>query len=162
LLSRSSLLNILAPSPGERLLEVGPGTGYYSLDVAQHIEPGGTLDILDLQEAMLTTTIAKARERRIDNLIPTPGSAQTLPYPDASFDGAFLVAVLGEVPDKNAALLELRRVLKRGGRLVVGEGQPDPHMVGFAELVERATRGGFQFEERSGGRLGYVACFRAV
>jgi len=53
-------------------------------------------------------------------------------------------------------------VLKPGGRLVVGEGQPDPHMVGSDDLLVRAQKAGLRFEEKVGGRLGYLAAFRAV
>ena len=51
-----------------------------------------------------------------------------MPFPDDSFDGAFLVTVLGEVPDQVAALRELRRVVRPNGRIVV-ELFGDPHMV---------------------------------
>ncbi len=85
-----------------------------------------------------------------------------MPYPDGTFDATYLVATLGEVPDKAAALRELRRVLGPGGRLVLGEGQPDPHMVRFPELCDRAAAAGFGFEEQVGGRLGYMARFRAA
>jgi ubiquinone/menaquinone biosynthesis C-methylase UbiE len=157
-LRRDELLRILAPVPGERLLEVGPGTGYYTLDVARRLEPGGQLDVLDLQSAMLEETMGRAAARGVRNVVPTQGNAQALPYPGATFDGAYLVATLGEVPDRNWALRELRRVLKHGGRLVVGEGQPDPHMVSLRDLREQAEAVGLRYE-RHRGRFGYLARF---
>ncbi|MBW3632800.1 MAG: methyltransferase domain-containing protein [Chloroflexi bacterium] len=93
-------------------------------------------------------------------IVPTQGNAQALPYPDAIFDGAYLVATLGEVPDKDATLSELHRVVRPGGRLAVGEGQPDPHLVRFPVLRDRAMAAGFDFEQRVGSQLGYVARFR--
>ena len=159
-IQRPALLGVLAPAPGERLLEIGPGTGYYTLDVANAIMPGGRLDILDLEQQMLDATLQRAGEQGVANIVPTQGDAQALPYPDALFDGAYLVATLGEVPDKDATLREMHRVLKPGGRLVVGEGQPDPHMVSFPVLKNRATAAGFDFEHRVGNRVGYIARFR--
>src|SRR5215468_11506474 len=53
LITRDRLREILDPKAGERILEVGPGTGYYTLDVADSITPEGRLDILDLQAEML-------------------------------------------------------------------------------------------------------------
>ena len=161
-MSRRTLRDILAPAPGERVLEVGPGTGYYTLDIAQALGPSGRLDALDLQQAMLDELVRRAAARGIVNIVPVQGDAQELPFPDATYDSAYLVATLGEVPDRDAALRELRRVLKPGGRLVIGEGQPDPHMVQFDELRQHAERAGLRFELSDGTRLGYFARFRAV
>ena len=160
LITRTRLNGILVPLPGEELLEIGPGTGYYSVEVARSLLPGGMLDVLDVQQAMLDHTMRKAFARAIVNLTPTQGDARDLPYEDDRFDGAYLVTVLGEIPDQDRALEELYRVVKRGGRVVVGELFGDPHMVSYASLVDRAVRLELQPEERVGGRLGYFARFR--
>jgi ubiquinone/menaquinone biosynthesis C-methylase UbiE len=160
-LTRPRLREILAPKPGEKVLEVGPGTGYHALHVAQWLEPGGTLDILDVQREMLDNTMRRARELGISNVVPTHGDARELPYPDDTFDAAYLNFVLGEVPDQYAALRELRRVLKPGARLVVGEALPDPHMVKVEALRERAEAAGLRFERRLGRPFGYYARFLA-
>jgi ubiquinone/menaquinone biosynthesis C-methylase UbiE len=141
-------------------LEVGPGTGYYALPVARWLEPSGTLHILDLQQEMLDHTMRLARMEGITNLEPRQGDARRLPYPDATFDAAYLVAVLGEVPDQDEALRELRRVVKAGGRIVVGELLGDPHMVGERSLRRRAIAAGLRFERRVGPRIGYFGVLR--
>lgn len=158
-LSRGRLRELLAPRPGRHVLEIGPGTGYYALDIAPRLVPGGALEIFDLQQGFLDATMRRAGERAIANVIPTRGDAQALSYADRSFDAAYLVAVLGEVPDTRAALAELRRVLKPGGRLVVGEALPDPHMIAPEDLRKRAEAAGFRSERRVGGRFGYGASF---
>ena len=157
--TRARLLEILTPGEGERLLEVGPGTGYYTLDVAERLGPDGELEVFDVQREMLDHTMRRAGERGLINISATEGDAQALPYPDASFDGAYLVTVLGEIPDQDAALAQLRRVLKPGGRLVVGELAGDPHYVRFSALRARAESAGLEFERRAGGPLGYFARF---
>ncbi len=159
LITRSRLRQVLAPQPGERVLEVGPGTGYYTLPVAESIAPGGQLDVFDLQQQMLDHTMRRAGEAGIDNLVPTQGDARELPYPDATFDAAYLTAVLGEIPDQDTALCQLTRVLKPGGRLVVGELFGDPHWVSPKRLRERAERVGLNFTDRSGTPFGYFARF---
>jgi ubiquinone/menaquinone biosynthesis C-methylase UbiE len=159
LITRARLREALAPSAGERILEVGPGTGYYTLAVAEMLGRGGSLEIFDLQQPMLDQTIKAAREHGLDNVIATRGDARSLPYAEDRFDGAFLVTVLGEIPDQDAALRELRRVLKPGGRLIVGELFGDPHWVRFGVLQERARRAGLEAQERVGTRLGYFARF---
>jgi ubiquinone/menaquinone biosynthesis C-methylase UbiE len=159
LVTRVRLREVLTPRPGEQVLEVGPGTGYYSLDVAGWVSPGGRLHIFDIQQQMLDHTMRRAADAGITNLAPTRGDARELPYPDASFDAAYLTAVLGEVPDQDAALRELARVLRPGGRLVVGELFGDPHWVSPKQLRARAEAAGLRFTRRSGSWLGYFARF---
>src|SRR5215203_738602 len=160
--TRSRLREMLSPQPGERVLEIGPGTGYYSLHAARWLEPEGTLEVLDIQQEMLDHTMRRARTLGISNIVPTRGDAQTLPYTDGHFDSAYLVATLGEVPDQGRALRELRRVLKRGGRLVVGEVLLDPHRVSFGDLRRLTNTAGLSYERRVEGRLGYFASFRSL
>ena len=159
LITRARLREVLAPQPGERVLEVGPGTGYYTPDVAEWVAPAGTVEVLDLQQEMLDHTLRRARERGLSNITPARGDARELPYADASFDAAYLVTVLGEIPDQEAALRELARVLRPGGRLVVGELFGDPHWVSPKRLRERAEAAGLAFQRRSGGALAYFARF---
>ena len=160
--TRPRLREMLSPEPGQRVLEVGPGTGYYALQAARWLEPGGTLDVLDIQQEMLDHTMHRARAMGVLNIVPRWGEAQALPYPDHHFDSAYLVATLGEVPDKGRALRELGRVLKRGGRLVVGEVLLDPHKVTFEELRRLTDAGGLDHERTLKGTLGYFAAFRAT
>jgi ubiquinone/menaquinone biosynthesis C-methylase UbiE len=155
-ITRKRLLEILEPVAGERVLEVGPGTGYYSLQVASLLE-GGKLDVFDIQQEMLDHVMRVAGERGIANIAPTLGDAQQLPYEDDSFDAAYLITVLGEIPDQDVALRELARVVRPGGRLVVGELFGDPHMVTSGKLRDRAAAAGFEFERRLGTPLAYFA-----
>lgn len=159
-LGRQRLREILEPRPGERILEVGPGTGYHSLPVASWISPGGTLEIVDVIEEWLDHTMGVAKEQGIRNIVPARADATSLPHEAGSFDAAFLVHVLGEVPDQEAALRELRRVLKPDGRLVVGESVLDPHVVTLRALRHRAGAAGLRLDGALGGTLGYFARFR--
>ena len=159
-ITRPRLREALAPAPGQRILEVGPGTGYYALEVAGWVALGdGQLDVFDVQQEMLDHTLRRANERGLTNIVPTQGDARALPYADETFDGAYLVTVLGEIPDQEAALRELARVIKPGGRVVVGELFGDPHWVSPAKLRARAERSGLRFEQRIGSPLGYFARF---
>ena len=158
---RQTLRAMLDLAPGERVLEVGPGIGYYSLDVARRLVPEGRLDVLDLQQPMLDELMRRAASLGTTNVVATQGDARDLPFPPATFDAAFLVATLGEIPDRDEALRELHRVLKPGGRLVVGEGQPDPHMLTIDDLRGRAEAIGFVCDEYGGTPFGYFARFRS-
>jgi ubiquinone/menaquinone biosynthesis C-methylase UbiE len=161
LITRDRLREVLAPQPGERILEVGPGTGYYALPVAEWLE-GGRLDVLDVQQEMLDHTMARAGETGVANIEPTLADAREMPYEDDTFDGAYLVTVLGEVPDQVAALRELARVVKPGGRVVVGELFGDPHWVAPKALERRAAEAGLRLESRAGPPLGYFARLTAA
>lgn len=121
IITRERLRSVLRPQPDERLLEIGVGTGYYSCDLAEWVAPEGTLELFDLQREFLDHVMRAAGERGLSNLVPTQGDATALPYEDASVDAVVLTAVLGEIPDTGAALREIRRVLKPGGRLVILE-----------------------------------------
>jgi ubiquinone/menaquinone biosynthesis C-methylase UbiE len=160
---RERLLDVLRPQAGEQLLEVGPGAGYYSLPVARSLQPDGRLTLVDIDQAMLDATMHRLRTRglaAVSQALRSDGAS--LPFEDGSFDGAFLVAVLGEIQDRAAALRELRRVLRPGGRLVVGETtQFDPHALSPAQLREEAEAVGFQLDQQIGGRS-YLARFRPV
>lgn len=161
-LRRESLLMLLQPIPGERILEIGPGTGYYTLDVAQQLSSLGQLDVLDIQQEMLDELRQRCTTLGIDNVMEARGVANDLPFPDATFDAVFLVATLGEISDQAGALQELRRVLKADGRLVVGEGQPDPHMVSKASLRAMTDATGFCHDRCRGFPFGYFARFRLL
>ena len=101
IITRDRLRTVLRPAPGERVLEIGPGTGYYTLDMAEWVGDG-SVEIFDLQQEFLDHVMhraAAAGERG-----PHQGDATALPKDDASIDAVVLTAVLGEIPDPVAAL----------------------------------------------------------
>jgi ubiquinone/menaquinone biosynthesis C-methylase UbiE len=157
IITRDRLRSVLRPQPGERLLEVGVGTGYYSLELAEWVAPEGVLELFDLQQEFLDHVTRRAGERGLTNLVPTRGDATALPYEDASVDAVALTAVLGEIPDGAAALREIRRVLKPSGRLVVGELFGDPHFTTRASLERMGAEAGLRLEETSGNWFGFFA-----
>ena len=155
-----SFRRALEPRSGERMLEVGPGIGVHALPIAAELLPDGILDVLDVQQAMLDDLMRRAAASGLTNIVSTRGDAQRLPYPDHTFDATYLVSVLGEIPDPEAALREIRRVLKPAGRLVISEIFIDPDFVPVRNLRERAIAAGFVFERRVGPSAAYSAIFR--
>ena len=163
LITRARLRETLAPQPGESVLEIGPGTGYYTLDLVGWLGPEGKLEIFDIQQEMLDHTLRRVEQLRGANgatlaaVSATRGDAQDLPYEDARFDAAVLITVLGEIPDQRRALAEIARVLRPGGRLIVGELIGDPHYVSPGALERRAGEAGLRLERRNGPAVGYFA-----
>ncbi len=152
--SPRQLVALLRLEPGHSVLEIGPGPGYFSAAVARAI-PAGRLALLDLQREMLRKARRQVRRPGLANVDFTVGSASQLPYRRASFDRAFLVAVLGEVPDAGGCVREIARVLRPGGRLVVTELPGDPDALSLHELIALVEPYGFRVIERAPLRGGY-------
>jgi ubiquinone/menaquinone biosynthesis C-methylase UbiE len=162
IITRGRLREVLDPQAGERILEIGPGTGYYTLDMAEWIGPQGTVEVFDIQQEFLDHVSLAAEASGVSNVVPTLGDATDLPFEDDSVDAVVLTAVLGEIPDRAAALREIERVLRPGGRLVVGELFGDPHFTTFASLQDQCGGAKLRFERRSGNWFAYFARFAAA
>jgi ubiquinone/menaquinone biosynthesis C-methylase UbiE len=146
---------------GQTVLELGPGPGYFTPEAARIVGPEGRVVCVDLQPGMLALLQGRLREHRVANACPVAASATRLPLADGSMDAAFLVAVLGEVPDRPAALAELRRVLRLGGTLSFLETLTDPDYV-FIDLLKDLCRAyGFELIEHRRLLLGYTMTFAA-
>jgi ubiquinone/menaquinone biosynthesis C-methylase UbiE len=157
IVTRERLYYVMRPRAGERILEIGPGTGYYTLDIAEWVGAEGRVEIFDLQREFLDHTMRRAAERKLANIVPTQGDATNLPYEADSMDAVVLNAVLGEIPDPVAALREIRRVLQPGGRLLVGELFGDPHFTTLNALKRQSATAGLDYVEHSGYWFGFVA-----
>ena len=157
IITRDRLRDVLAPSGGERVLEIGPGTGYYTLDMARWLVPGGSVEIFDLQQEFLDHTMRRVVAEGLTNVHSTQGDATSLPFEDGSFDAVVLTAVLGEIPNQDAAMSEIARVLKADGRLVVGELFGDPHYTSPGALRRLGEAAGLRWEGRNGPPFGYFA-----
>jgi len=152
---------LLGVRRGERVLEVGPGTGLQALYVAGLLGEEGRLDIVDIQDQMLDHVVNRARAARITSITAARADARQLPFPDATFDAAYLVTVLGEIPEPAAAVCELGRVLKPTGRLVVGEFL-DRHYVPVVDLLRYGNAAGLELSGRLGPPLAYFARLRST
>jgi ubiquinone/menaquinone biosynthesis C-methylase UbiE len=160
--SAPHLKKILKPRAGERILEIGPGIGVHPLPVAATLLPNGILDVLDIQQKMLDDLKRRALKAGMTNIVATRGDAQSLPYPNSTFDAAYMIGTVGEIPDKVAALRELRRVLKQRGRVVIGEVLIDPDYVSPRALQEDAKDAGFVLGHITGPKFSYFALLRSA
>ncbi|HWX98966.1 MAG TPA: methyltransferase domain-containing protein [Mycobacterium sp.] len=146
----------------EHVLEVGPGPGFYSVEIARRLTYG-RLDLFDIQPEMLETARRQLERAGFRDIGYAAGQAgEGFPFPDNTFDAAFLAAVIGEVPDKQACIRSLACVLKPGGRLVFAETFPDPDRLSVEELRDLAEPENFEFVEATGNRWHDVVRFRRV
>jgi ubiquinone/menaquinone biosynthesis C-methylase UbiE/uncharacterized protein YbaR (Trm112 family) len=111
---------------------------------------------------MIAQVEARVRQAGVTNVETHVASAHELPLPAASIDRAFLITVLGEIPNPDRALAELHRVLAPGGVLSVGEAFPDPDYPFAAETIRRVEAAGFRLAERHGNFWEYTLNFRRV
>src|SRR3990172_9955121 len=149
--------------PGDRVLEIGPGVGYYSVHVARRIGDQGWLICVDIQREMTLETRRRLRSAGFQDAEFVQASAQRLPFASNAFDHVLIVTVLGEIPDRSQALTEVRRVLRPGGRLSVSEQLPDPDFVTPGTLRRQLHAAGF-VEEATRGHffLAYTSTWRAA
>jgi ubiquinone/menaquinone biosynthesis C-methylase UbiE len=158
ILAPQQLANRLHLEPTSRVLEVGPGSGYFTAEVAERI-PQGHLEVLDLQPEMLEKTKRKLDAAGLHNVGYGQGDACNLPFADGEFDVVFFVALLGEVPDRSACINSVHKVLRSGGLLSITEHQPDPDFTPLSAVRALTEASGFQFVESFGRSWAYTANF---
>jgi demethylmenaquinone methyltransferase/2-methoxy-6-polyprenyl-1,4-benzoquinol methylase len=106
--------------PGDRVLDIAGGTGDLALSFARQVGPTGRVVHTDINESMLRT----GRDRLLDAGVALPTvvcDAEKLPFPGDSFDVVTVAFGLRNMTHKDAALAEMNRVLKPGGKLLVLE-----------------------------------------
>ena len=109
--------------PGERVLDVACGTGVIARLAARHVAPNGSVAALDINAAMLSVARSLPAELPIKWY---ETAAESVPLPDASFDVVFCQLGLQFMTDQAAALREMHRVLRPGGRIFVNTPVPNP------------------------------------
>jgi ubiquinone/menaquinone biosynthesis C-methylase UbiE len=171
-LGLSDLDAVLRPRTGERMLELGPGTGLQALHVAPQLGPDGRLDIVDVQQEMLDHVMRRAKEEvqagrnaaggnAAAAIVPHCSDARELPFDDGVFDAVYLVTALGEMPEPARVLSAAARVLKPGGRLVVGEFF-DRHQIRPSSLISLAEGAGLRVARLYGPPFAYYAVLRPI
>lgn len=137
--ARRAYLDLLGIRPGDRVLDVGCGSGVVTREIARRVAPGGRVVGVDPSAALLA--VAREIADRTDegrHIEFRQGSALALPFADGSFDRVIAVTVLGHIPNGEAAIAELVRVARRGG--TVGAFDFDSDMTVFTHPDREMTR----------------------
>ena len=145
--------------PGMTVLEVGPGSGTYTVAAARRAGSGGRLSTVDIEPKMIERIRRRIRAEGIANVDARVADVYDLPFADGEFDLAYLIAVIGEIPDPVRAMKEFRRVLKPSGTLVFSELLPDPDYPAAASLIRKAEAAGFRLKRRIGNVFHYTLIF---
>ncbi len=148
---------------GMKVLDLGCGSGAFTVDTARVVGENGKVYALDVEPKMLKQLekkLAKPENQDIKNIETINKSAYELPFDDNFLDVVYMVTVLQEIPDKQRALKEVIRVLKPGGIFAVTELLPDPDYVFKSQTIKLVGRAGFTLDKASGNLWNYTARFK--
>jgi ubiquinone/menaquinone biosynthesis C-methylase UbiE len=132
----ADLIRLAALRPGERVLDVACGTGVVARLASRQVGATGTVAGLDVNAGMLA--VARSATPPGTSIEWHAASADAIPLPDASFDVVLCQMGLQFMPDRRAALREMRRVLAPGGRLILNVPGPTPRL--FVIMGEALAR----------------------
>jgi arsenite methyltransferase len=114
---RKLVYEALGAKPGDRILDAGCGPGFYTRELLDQVGPEGSVTGIDRSPQMLA--VARGRSEGFGNVAFEEGDATALPVDSGRFDRALSVQVLEYVRDVPAALAEMHRALRPGGRVVI-------------------------------------------
>ncbi|PSB23308.1 hypothetical protein C7B61_03790 [filamentous cyanobacterium CCP1] len=157
--SSATLLDRLEIASGMRVLDIGCGPGRITIPAAERVGPNGEVVALDIQQGMLDRVAKRVRERNLTNVRMIRAGAGEGKLEHHAFDRAWLVTVLGEIPDREAALREVYEALKPNGVLSITEVIPDPHYQSQSTVRRLAEEAGFRFDRLYGNWLAFTMNF---
>jgi len=151
-----TLVQRLNLQPGMRVLDVGCGPGRLTIPVAEQVGPQGEVVAVDIQPGMLRRAQKKAQAANLKNIRFLQAGVGEGSLEPGQADRALLVTVLGEIPDRNAALQEIFAALKPGGWLSVTEILVDPHYQSRGTILRLASAVGFRATDFYGNRIAFT------
>ena len=153
------IIEHLGLEPGMTVVDVGCGPGRVTLPAARQVGESGKVVAMDIQAGMLARAKEKARAANQSNIEFLHAGVGEGKLGHGQFDRALLVTVLGEIPDRDAALKEIFSALKPGGILSVTEIIFDPHFQRRSTVTRLAIEAGFREREFFGNHIAFTLNF---
>lgn len=152
----SVIVDHLGLRPGMTVLDAGCGPGRVTIPLAEQVGEEGEVVAADIQPGMLDHVRAKAESAGLGNVTCLQAGLGEGRLGYGRFDRALLVTVLGEIPDRHAAMGELFGALKEGGLLAVTEVIFDPHFLRRRTVLRLAEDTGFRWKAVHGNAIDYM------
>jgi SAM-dependent methyltransferase len=150
------IIQHLGLQPAMHVLDIGCGPGRLTIPIARQVGPQGEVRAIDIQPGMLQRVKEKARAANLNNIQFLQVGAGEGKLGRGRSDRALLVTVLGEIPNREAALKEIFEALKPGGILSVTEVIFDPHFQGRDTILRLAAMAGFKEKAFFGNRYSFT------
>ncbi len=147
-------------APGMKVLDVGAGAGRVTIPLAKKVGKQGAVTAMDIQAGMLAIIRRKAQKESLHNITLLHADVDEGALEHNYYDRAILVTVLGEIPDRRAALQAIYNALKSDGILSVSEMIFDPHFQSKKSVVEVVQSVGFSQEKFFGRWFAYTMHFK--
>jgi SAM-dependent methyltransferase len=144
--------------PSMSALEIGPGKGSYTFEVARRVAPG-TVYACDISPYVVERLTERVKREGVTNVEARVEDVYHLSFQDSSMDRVYMIATLPEIPGPVEALRECRRVLKPGGLLCLSELFFDPDYPLRSTEKRWAKEAGLVLEEEHGGLVCYQLVF---
>lgn len=138
------------------VLDAGCGPGRLTIPIAHQVSPQGTVTAMDIQEGMLQEVQKRAARENLINIHYIQKGIGEGDLETSHYDRAILITVLGEIPDREAALRDIWIALKPGGILLVEETIRDPHFQTRSTVTGLAEMYGFKEKEFFGNRFSFT------
>ncbi|MCB9137808.1 MAG: class I SAM-dependent methyltransferase [Caldilineaceae bacterium] len=155
----TALFDVLAIQPGMTVLDLGCGTGVFTVEMARRVGDEGRVHAVDIQAPLLEQAQKRLTAAGLAARVEFHhAGANSLPLPDNAIDIAAVIATLTQTPDRYGALRELRRVLRFWGRLMISEEMPNPAYVPPGLIRTWAEEAEFGFM----AQLGTLFCYNLL
>lgn len=152
----ADLVRFMGVRPDWSVLDLGCGNGAFTRELARHAR---WVCAVDAQVTMVERLVQRLRPSGAPNVCPMVAPAARLPFASEAFDAVLMISVLPMLSDRDAALCEIRRVLKPNGLLVVGEELIEPEYVSWPTVTAWVERAGFALRRRESNWLCYTLKF---
>ncbi|MFX1543536.1 MAG: class I SAM-dependent methyltransferase [Promethearchaeota archaeon] len=157
----SMIVGAIDAKPGMTVVEVGCGSGLYTVAVAKAVQPDGLVYAVDIQEGMLEKLRARMERDGVENIAPVLADAEgQIPLDDGIADAVFSVAVIPEIPDPIKAIEQIKRLMADEGVFAEAELLLDPDYPLRRTVIKWAKEAGLVLEKKAGNAFRYVLVFR--